>query len=168
MYGQDGDDHLYGDGGDDDLKGGDGNDTLAGGAGDDEMDGGRGDDTYIIGRDSGEDEIENNDSAGHDVLVFADDIAFDELWFSRSDKDGDLMVYHLASDTVVEIDDWFDSGKYHLDAIMTAGHSLDESQVAALVEVMAGYDMPEGPIDWTDPAYTGLAAAMQDAWQDLA
>ncbi len=62
LYGESGNDTLLGGAGDDYLNGGAGADVLDGGAGNDSLDGGPGADTYLLGRGSGQDTIQDVDT----------------------------------------------------------------------------------------------------------
>ncbi|MBK8816867.1 MAG: calcium-binding protein [Methylococcaceae bacterium] len=88
-------DTLYGGNGNDTLNGGNDNDTLSGDAGDDILDGGAGNDsltggagsdTYLFGRGSGQDTVNNADtSAGKsDTIQMAADIAVSDIIATRS------------------------------------------------------------------------------------
>jgi Ca2+-binding RTX toxin-like protein len=62
LYGEAGNDTLLGGAGDDYLNGGAGADMLDGGVGNDSLDGGPGADTYLFGRGSGQDTIQDVDT----------------------------------------------------------------------------------------------------------
>ncbi len=62
LYGEAGNDTLLGGAGDDYLNGGPGADLLDGGPGNDSLDGGPGADTYLFGRGSGQDTIQDVDT----------------------------------------------------------------------------------------------------------
>ncbi|WP_160016465.1 calcium-binding protein, partial [Pseudomonas sp. 8BK] len=95
LSGGEGNDNLRGGNGNDLLLGGEGNDTLSGDAGDDILDGGAGNDNlngnagsdiYRFSRGWGQDTVSNYDtSVGKvDAIVFADDIAPDDIVVTRS------------------------------------------------------------------------------------
>src|SRR5688572_6746077 len=75
-FGHDGDDRLLGEAGNDYLSGDAGNDVLNGGAGDDRLDGAAGDDTYLFGRGSGRDDIDEHDTSATstDTVLFLDGV----------------------------------------------------------------------------------------------
>jgi Ca2+-binding RTX toxin-like protein len=110
-----GKDVLNGGSGDDLLLGGDGNDTLYGGAGDDILDGGAGDDllvggtgsdTYLFGRKSGNDTIEEaNDLYGSDidVVLFDADIRPEDVTVRRDGTGSDLLLTISGSNNVLRV-----------------------------------------------------------------
>ncbi|RKF49401.1 hypothetical protein BCY88_17395 [Paraburkholderia fungorum] len=115
LIGFTGKDVLNGGSGDDILLGGDGNDTLYGGAGDDVLDGGAGDDllvggtgsdTYLFGRHSGNDTIEEAyDLYGNDtdVVVFDADIRPQDVTVRRDGQGADLLITLSGSNNVLRI-----------------------------------------------------------------
>ncbi|WP_301182350.1 calcium-binding protein [Stenotrophomonas sp. VV52] len=128
LAGDDGDDVLYGDAGDDVLQGGAGNDQLHGGAGNDRLEGGAGDDylsggsgndTYVFGRGSGYDRINNwdNGAARSDVLQFGLGIRAADVRMWRS---GDYLCITLnGTDDRVDIQEFFEAdgtSAYRIDA----------------------------------------------------
>ena len=92
--GGDGNDSLYGGSDNDWLLGGIGNDTLDGGAGDDLLSGDSGIDTYVFGRGSGHDVIENYDISygASDALRFTADVLPAEVLAQRSGNDLVLTI----------------------------------------------------------------------------
>ncbi|MFM0284206.1 calcium-binding protein [Paraburkholderia sediminicola] len=115
LIGFTGKDVLNGGDGDDILLGGDGNDTLYGGAGDDVLDGGAGDDllvggtgsdTYLFGRRSGNDTIEEvYDLYGNDtdVVLFDADIRPQDVTVRRDGQGYDLLLTISGSNNVLRI-----------------------------------------------------------------
>lgn len=91
-----GDDLLQGLAGNDHLFGNSGNDTLDGGAGDDYLEGGAGDDTYLFGFGSGNDTLtapwDEENSAQHDVLLFAEGVELADITARREWEDLLLSV----------------------------------------------------------------------------
>ncbi len=89
IYGNSGDNILSGMAGADFLSGRAGSDTLDGGEGNDYLSGGAGNDTYLFGRDSGEDIIEDlDDTAGNlDTIAMADDVLPSDIILNRSGND---------------------------------------------------------------------------------
>ena len=96
LLGGAGDDRLIGGEGNDQLCGSDGNDVLDGGYGGNSLDGGAGDDTYVItaenlppwdGRTSQDTIIDNG---GIDKVLFLNDIAREDIIFSKNG--GDLVI----------------------------------------------------------------------------
>ena len=104
-----------------------GNDVLQGGAGDDHLNGGAGSDTYLFGRGDGRDEIHNPDYVAdqgltvNDKLVFAADIAPEQLWFRRVNTH--LEVSIVGTDDVVRLDGWYGSTPKRVDAMIARGAS---------------------------------------------
>ncbi len=107
IEGTGGADQISGAGGDDLVLGRDGDDTLGGGAGDDLIEGGAGNDllygnsgsdTYLFGRGSGQDTIENADAdpGRSDIVELRPDVAEGDVAFSRS---GDDLVIAIADTT---------------------------------------------------------------------
>jgi Ca2+-binding RTX toxin-like protein len=99
LMGYDGDDSLYGDPGNNTFAGGD--DTLDGGPGNDYLEGRSGDDTYIFGRGSGSDTINNyaidwNQFYPKDAVRFGEGITLDDLEASKS---GVNLVIHIKGTT---------------------------------------------------------------------
>ncbi|MFM0183997.1 calcium-binding protein [Paraburkholderia aspalathi] len=123
LIGFTGKDVLNGGDGDDILLGGDGNDTLYGGAGDDVLDGGAGDDllvggtgsdTYLFGRRSGNDTIEEvYDLYGNDtdVVLFDADIRPQDVTVRRDGQGYDLLLTISGSNNVLRVkSQFFQSG----------------------------------------------------------
>ncbi|WP_248282006.1 calcium-binding protein [Parazoarcus communis] len=134
LYGQAGDDTLYGDAGDDVLDGGTGNDYLAGGVGND---------TYLFGRGGGQDTIYDYDSTvgNTDRLVFGEDIAADQLWFSRSGSN--LQVSVIGGTDRVTINNWYSGSAYRIETFHDgSGATLLHNQVDVLVQAMAAFSPP--------------------------
>lgn len=98
--GGDGNDSLYGDAGSDWMLGGNGNDTLEGGEGDDLLSGDSGVDTYVFGRGSGHDVIENYDPSYG---------ASDSLRFAAGVNAADVHAQRKGNDLVLTIADTGDS-----------------------------------------------------------
>lgn len=106
------DDVLFGEGGNDKLYGLKGNDTLNGGAGDDYLEGGYGDDTYIWGKGSGNDTINNviqnwakrAVDSGKDTLKFTAEVSCSDI-LRQSDK-ADMLATLFDTGEVLCIKDW--------------------------------------------------------------
>ncbi|WP_429326016.1 calcium-binding protein [Paraburkholderia sp. GAS348] len=123
LIGFTGKDVLNGGDGDDILLGGDGNDTLYGGAGDDVLDGGAGDDllvggtgsdTYLFGRRSGNDTIDEvYDLYGNDtdVVLFDADIRPQDVTVRRDGQGYDLLLTISGTNNVLRVKtQFFQSG----------------------------------------------------------
>jgi Ca2+-binding RTX toxin-like protein len=91
---------MTGTSGNDTLYGTEFGDTLDGGAGDDVLGGGEGDDTYVIGLDSGNDIIDDdNDYTGINIIQFEAGITANDVRFTR---DSDLgLTIHTESSSVI-------------------------------------------------------------------
>ncbi|HEV8530327.1 MAG TPA: calcium-binding protein [Methylomirabilota bacterium] len=98
LYGETGNDTLLGGPGDDYLNGGAGTDTLDGGAGNDSMDGGLSGDTYLFGRGSGQDTIQDADSTAGvaDTIQMAAGVLPIDVALSRN---GDHLVLRINGTT---------------------------------------------------------------------
>jgi VCBS repeat-containing protein len=141
--GNNADNILLGSEGDDSLTGGSADDLLDGSGGNDRLKGGAGNDIYLFDRDSGVDTvIEKDASAGNtDVLRFGDNVADDQIWFSRAGSD--LEISFIGTDDKVIIDDWYKGSAYHVEEFQTAdGKTLLDSQVENLVSAMAAFSPP--------------------------
>jgi Ca2+-binding RTX toxin-like protein len=92
------DDLVLGRGGDDTLGGGAGDDVIDGGSGNDLLYGNSGSDTYLFGRGSGQDTIDNFDAdpARLDVVESRPDVKEQDVALSRS---GDDLVIGIAGTT---------------------------------------------------------------------
>lgn len=91
LYGGEGDDLLKGGTQNDALSGDDGNDILDGGAGNDALNGGANNDTYLFGKGSGKDSINDQDlTVGKlDVIQFGAGVFAADVLLQR---DGDTLV----------------------------------------------------------------------------
>ena len=142
VYAGYGDDDIDGGSGNDSIYADGGNDTLDGGAGDDFLSGGYDSDTYLFGRGSGQDTIDNYDpGAGVDRLSFGTNIAADQLWFRQSGSGLEVSV--IGTDDAATINYWYSNTNYRLDEFVTSsGETLLASQVDALVNAMAAFAPP--------------------------
>jgi hypothetical protein len=109
---------------------------------------------------------ENNaDIASADVVRFGNDIASDQLWFSRVGND--LEVDVIGTQTQLDIKDWFLGSQHHVREFDAGdGKVLLESQVQKLVEAMASY-VPPGAGVTTLPSNveTALAPILAANWK---
>jgi len=176
VVGDDGDNWLFGGGGDERVRGGAGDDVLYagggddhihGGTGDDRLIGGFGDDTYHVDRGDGADRItETGWLGGEDTLAFGEDIAPDQLWFSRDGRD--LAIDIIGSEDSVTVTDWFGwLGRESVERIeVSSGEALAAAEVNNLVQAMASFDPPGAdetsiPSDYRDQLEPVIAAAWQ-------
>jgi Ca2+-binding RTX toxin-like protein len=132
LSGGEGKDNLRGGNGNDLLLGGEGNDNLSGDAGDDILDGGAGNDNlngnagsdiYRFNRGWGQDTVSNYDtSVGKvDAIVFADDIAPDDIVVTRSSTNLILSLKDSSDKITV-------SGYFNTDG--TSAYKLEEIRFA--------------------------------------
>jgi Ca2+-binding RTX toxin-like protein len=140
LDGDEDNDGLYGGEGVDVLSGGANNDLLDGGAGDDTLEGGTGMDAYVVGRNSGNDLIinENTEAGVNDKIIFGENIFHTELWFTQVNND--LLIEVIGESASVTVQNWFTADK--VEVIETASYSLLASDVQALVDAMAGETKP--------------------------
>ena len=116
LVGGKGNDTLIGGAGNDTLVGGDGNDVLNGGMGANRLEGGAGDDVYLqVGLDAVENVI--RDTAGYDVVEFADRISASDIWLV---KDGNNLQIRFSRDNPADrltIDSWYSNsnGSYQIE-----------------------------------------------------
>lgn len=143
LYGRDGNDWLDGGTGNDSLFGEVGDDWLDGGSGNDSLTGGTGSDTYVFGRSSASDTIDDfaTDSGSVDVLAFDSDVSAEQIWLSRSGSN--LKVSIIGTSNSATIQNWYGGNAYHVEQFRTAdGRVLLDSQVDALVSAMAAFSPP--------------------------
>ncbi|WP_223879376.1 calcium-binding protein [Chitinimonas arctica] len=139
LYGRNGNDLLLGGNGNDQIMGENGADTLDGGTGNDHLNGGNGADTYLFGKASGQDVINNNDSdaAGTqpDTILLGAGIVPAGVTLTRS---GDSLFLSLnGSDDRLEVQSYFNqdgNSAYALDRIKFAdGTSWDVATIKRMV-----------------------------------
>ena len=131
--GYSGNDILLGGAGNDDIEGGDGDDTLSGGSGHDILDGGDGNDTYLFGRGDDSTLIKNHSyDTGYDVVEVSDGISINELFFERDWYD--LTITAMDGGEILEVDSWFVSDSYKVDAINVGGYELNAEVIQMLVQ----------------------------------
>ncbi len=143
LHGGNGNDQLKGGDARDALYGGAGNDTLRGGADIDYLKGDAGSDTYLFSAGDGSDLISNYDADPNSIdTARFEDVAFDQLWFSRSGDDLYLTVAG-TSDRVI-VSKWYTDVHNQLDRIEAGSSVLLNEQVEALVSAMAAFGVPSG------------------------
>jgi len=157
LIGTEGDDRLPGDAGDDSLYGLGGNDLLRGGAGDD---------TYLFGRGSGQDTIDNSHTdAGKDVLHFKDGISAQDLWF-RHDKN-DLVINVVGTGDSVRLVGWYTDDNHKVDHIeLNDGSHIDHGQVQQVVDAMAHASaaVPTSLNSLSTAQHDAVVAAVAASW----
>ncbi|WP_411877746.1 cadherin-like domain-containing protein [Polaromonas sp. YR568] len=154
-------DTIYGGNGNDLLRGDSGNDLLYGGAGDDTLAGGAGSDTYTLYRTEGSDVVQEEDAtAGSiDTLVMGN-AKFNELWFNRVDKAGnvnflgsDLQISIMGTTDKVTLSNWYLGSQYHVEQFKSGdGKTLLDTKTGTnamtdldlLVQAMAVFGTPSG------------------------
>lgn len=110
VSGENGDDAVTGGAGDDRLSGNDGDDVLYSGPGRDTLDGGRGSDVYVLGRNTGQATITDNDWAfpSTDVIRVEAGIVPGEVLATR---DGvDLLLRVAGTPAELRLHWWFNEG----------------------------------------------------------
>ncbi|TBU81016.1 calcium-binding protein, partial [Pseudomonas dryadis] len=138
LYGGNGNDLLQGGEGNDTLNGEAGNDILDGGAGNDALNGGAGSDTYRFSRGWGQDTVNNYDTGSDkvDAIVFAEDIAPDDLIITRSSSN--LILSLKNSSDRITVSNYFNAdgtSAYRLEEIRFADGttwSIEQVKVLAL------------------------------------
>jgi Ca2+-binding RTX toxin-like protein len=158
---------LAGNGENNSLTGGAGNDTLIGGAGADVAAGGTGNDTYSFAPGDGGDTITENDSTGgnNDVLVFAEGIAVDQVWFRHLGNDLEVSV--IGTSDKITVQNWYLGSAYHVEKFETADNKLlTDTQVENLVQLMGSYTPPAlGQTTLPQNYVDALGATISSAWQ---
>ncbi|VTU27028.1 Cyclolysin [Variovorax sp. PBL-H6] len=167
LYGENGNDTLLGGEGNDSLYGDAGNDILDGGAGNDYLNGGAGNDTYVFGRDSGRDTVNDYDttSGNTDVVAFGSNVSMDQLWFRHIGNS--LEVSILATDDKLTLSNWYSAGAYHVEQFKTSDSKvLLDSQVDVLVAAMAAFAPPAPGQTSLPPDYqTALNPVIAANWK---
>ena len=133
------DDTIYGGTGTETLNGYAGNNTFIAGTGVQTIIGGSGSDLYSYTAGSGQDTI--IDSGGTDTLQLGSGIATDQIWFQQ--QGNDLLVSRIGTTDNILIKDWYSGSSNQVDTFRTSdGHVLANTQVANLVNAMAGLSPP--------------------------
>jgi Ca2+-binding RTX toxin-like protein len=157
---------LVGNDGNNTLSGGAGNDTLDGGKGKDLLIGGDGDDTYLLGRGSGQDTIDNNHGdGGHDVLHFKDAINPLDLWMSQDG--GDLVINVVGTGDSARIVGWYGDAGHQLDHLeLGDGTQIDAAGVQQVVDAMAhaSASVPTNINNLAHDQHDAVVAAVAAAW----
>jgi Ca2+-binding RTX toxin-like protein len=141
--------------------------TLAGNTAANTLNGGAGNDTYLVGRGSGADLIQDNDTtAGNlDTVQFGAGIAAEQLWFRKVGND--LEVSIIGTRDKATIDDWYLGSQYHVEQFRTSdGRMLADSAVANLVSAMAGLTLPAlGQTTLSSTYQSKLTPVIASSWQ---
>jgi Ca2+-binding RTX toxin-like protein len=147
------------------LVGGSGADTFNAGKGDDFTSGNKGNDTYIFARGDGLDILSDEDATvnNKDTLSFAAGVNNDQLWFAQIGTG--LQVSVIGTLDALMIDNWFTGSQFHVESIQAGGHTLSDTNVAALVSAMAGLTPPAfGETDLSPALHTALDAVIAANW----
>ena len=110
LLGFNGNDLLSGGTGDDRISGGSGDDRIDGGAGNDRIEGNQGNDTYLFGRGSGKDVINNwhKDESEIDVIEISQTLSFSESRLTRAIDD--LVISFSNSNDTLIVRSFFQTG----------------------------------------------------------
>lgn len=139
------------------LTGNSGNNTLTGGAGND---------TYNLDRSSGADKLVDTDSTvgNKDQLLFADDVAANQLWFKHIGNDLQIDIIGTASSALIK--DWYVSSNNHIETFKSGdGFTLTDSRVQNLVNAMASMTEPSiGQTTLSPSQQTTLAPVFAANW----
>ena len=143
LYGGAGNDTLNGGTGDDYLCGVSGNDILNGGAGNDYLEGGAGADTYLFGKGSGSDTINNYSASSteNDRVSLGTGVSADQVWLERVGNNLRLTLYETGDKLTVQ--NWYSGATYRVRGFdLGNGKALLENQVDNLVSAMAAFSPP--------------------------
>ena len=156
-----GDDVLNGGAGNDDLSGGAGNDTLIGGTGNDFLWGNTGDDTYVFSGDFGQDRINNHKGHFDNDTIRFDEIAKDDLWFSRSENGKDLLITVAGTDNEVILRSWYsETLPRTVSKIVVGDLHLYLADINALTDIMSATGLSAA-----DVAENGISATILERLQ---
>lgn len=134
------------------LTGNAADNVLEGGKGNDTLQGGQGSDTYVFHRGDGVDTVIESPTAeegSRDTLRFGDDIAADQLWWSRSGDD--LVINLMGTHDCVEVRDWYRMDSPPLEWVQVSDVQLHvDRQFNLLIQAMASFAPPaSGQTSWT-------------------
>jgi Ca2+-binding RTX toxin-like protein len=128
--------------------------------------GAAGNDTYNFRRTSGVDTLIDNDSTAgnNDQLLFASDVAANQLWFKHSGNDLVIDIIGTANSAVIK--NWYTSGSNHIETLKSGdGKTLTDNHVQNLVNAMAGLtEPPSGQTSLTPAQQTTLAPVFAANW----
>ncbi len=149
------------------LTGNAGNDTLDGGLGTDTLTGGTGNDTYVFNRGYGADTITDNDStAGNTDTAQLGVTTLDTVL--RQSGNNLIISLHGGTDTLT-VQNWYLGSQYQTEVIKANdGSTLQNSQVANLIQAMATFSANNGGITWDqaiDQNPTEVQAVLAAYWQ---
>ncbi len=149
--------------GNDTIIGSAGNDVITCGSGNDSLAGGAGNDTYLFGRGSGADTV--NETAGNDLLSFGINISASQLWFRHVANNLEVSV--IGTGDKVTITDWYSGSAKHIEQFKTSdGKVLLDTQVENLVSAMARFAVPSSGQTTLSSSYqTALAPVIAANWK---
>ncbi|MBC7950438.1 MAG: cadherin-like domain-containing protein, partial [Rhodospirillaceae bacterium] len=149
------------------IEGNNAENTLTSGAGADMLAGGGRADTYLAGRGTGADLVDNvGQGADGDRVLFGADVATDQLWFQRV---GDsLKVSVVGTTDSLTVDAWYNSEQNHVSSFQTNdGHTLAHTQVETLVQAMSTFAPPaQGQTELTTEQHQALDTVIAANWQN--
>lgn len=185
-------DFLFGGDGDDWIDAESGNDFLDGGSGNDTLRGGSDNDTYFIGRNRGNDLIQNFDTTGtnFDHITFEGSVLYTDIWFDRVDNSGVVSTNgtHLkmtllgvsGTEGSVTVENWFtmpdrtlSENYFKIDLISDGDvRAALPVNVDALVALMASVPVANRPATQAQMAALrsgnqSFANGMEDHWGRL-
>lgn len=138
---------------------------LSGGLGADTLSGAAGNDTYLMSRGDGADRISDN-SGDNDRIVFASDIAHDQLWFKAVGSSLEIRVIGTADKYTVL--NWYTNDNNRVESIQAgSGKVLDAMSVEQLVAAMATLTPPAmGQLTLNTSQHVQLDGVIAAAWQN--
>jgi len=158
------------------IQVGSGNSVITGGKGDDLLCGGNGSDTYIFNRGDGSDRIieagkgSPSPETDVDILKF-NSISADQLWFSKQEYYGCLVVSIIGTNDKVSIEQWYTSkqakgSECFIEIFQSSdGKTLTFDKVDQLVNAMAAFSPPAlGQTTLPSNYQQALSGAIAAAW----
>ena len=110
-----------------------------------------------------------SDSGGDDSIEFTSDVAWDQLWFTRTGDD--LLIELMGTESEVTVEGWWSGAQANtaarVETIRAGGHALTESAVQQLVQAMAGMAGPSSGQTELSVAQREQMATPLAAWQEL-
>ncbi|SDH82127.1 calcium-binding protein [Pseudomonas panipatensis] len=159
------------------IRGTQANNVITGGKGNDLLSGQRGSDTYIFNRGDSSDTIQEigkdlpSAAVDVDILKFGSGINADQLWFSKQDYHGSLIVGVIGTSDKVSIEFWYANketnwSESYIEQFQTAdGKTLTYDKVDQLVNAMAAFAPPAmGQTTLPTNYQQALAPVIAAAW----
>lgn len=142
----DGNDTVYGGNGNDVIDGGAGDDLLSGGAGNDILNGGTGNDTYLFGRGSGQDVVNDYDTTvgNLDTVQMSADVLPADVLVRKSGSNLSISIYG-TTDTLT-LANWYSGDAYKVEQVtFSDGTIWDSTMLDALTRAATqGDDLVTG------------------------